>query len=338
MISLVVWLILVFLSVTEGIERNWLQKLTTLNAPLRITPTQHYYTSYYYLVDELSSSSGYALKNIAHKMKALDSDPYSPDEDEQLPARMPKPDLHSDGRLKDPVKELCGVLSELKSGRADLVYQDFEISGALMRLQLLRNNERNEASQGYLTQVSYLASFPECCPGLPSLILPMRENDVNHLLYLASHSTELSRQDAPVIADRADLQMAKKRIGRILKDIQVKALTPKHRLFDLPLALLKEGQPFQALAIYRSGRLIRLEIPTQSTDLNIHNPVTLWKEKGELFIESTPGSRQKISFRTPLYYPADLFNWMSTGYRAHIPFSTKSKQFCKASLCRERSV
>ena len=60
-ISLVVWLVLVFLSVTEGIERGWLQKLTTLNAPLRITPTQRYYSSYYYQIDSVSADSHYAL-------------------------------------------------------------------------------------------------------------------------------------------------------------------------------------------------------------------------------------------------------------------------------------
>src|SRR5271163_1035545 len=69
-ISLVVWLVLVFLSVTEGIERNWLQKLTTLNAPLRITPTHHYFTSYYYQIDGVSSHSQYALKTIAEKLQA----------------------------------------------------------------------------------------------------------------------------------------------------------------------------------------------------------------------------------------------------------------------------
>ncbi|MCX6989569.1 MAG: ABC transporter permease, partial [Chlamydiae bacterium] len=47
-ISLVVWLVLVFLSVTEGMEKNWLKKLTDLNAPLKITPTKKYFSSYYY--------------------------------------------------------------------------------------------------------------------------------------------------------------------------------------------------------------------------------------------------------------------------------------------------
>src|SRR5277367_6791475 len=66
-ISLVVWLVLVFLSVTEGIEKNWLSKLTALNAPIRITPTEHYYSSYYYLIDGCSAGSQFSHKNIAEK-------------------------------------------------------------------------------------------------------------------------------------------------------------------------------------------------------------------------------------------------------------------------------
>src|SRR5215467_8570831 len=75
-ISLVVWLVLVFLSVTEGIERGWLQKLTSLNAPLRITPTSDYYASYYYKADAISARSEYTCNNIAEKKGAGFSDPY----------------------------------------------------------------------------------------------------------------------------------------------------------------------------------------------------------------------------------------------------------------------
>ena len=56
-ISLVVWLVLVFLSITSGIEKNWLSKLTSLHAPIRISPTEEYYQSYYYNIDSISSKS-----------------------------------------------------------------------------------------------------------------------------------------------------------------------------------------------------------------------------------------------------------------------------------------
>src|SRR5690349_9581873 len=105
-ISLVVWLLVVFLSVTEGMERNWLSKLTTLNAPLRITPTAHYYRSYYYRIDEMSGASHYQTKTIAQKSNTPSSDPYQKEEDEELPPFFPLPDLGEGRSLKDPVKIL----------------------------------------------------------------------------------------------------------------------------------------------------------------------------------------------------------------------------------------
>jgi len=40
-ISCVVWLMLLFLSITGGIEKRWLHKLTSLNGQVRITTTQN---------------------------------------------------------------------------------------------------------------------------------------------------------------------------------------------------------------------------------------------------------------------------------------------------------
>src|SRR5579871_1567600 len=111
-ISLVVWLVLVFLSVTDGIEKKWLDKLTSLHAPLRITPTEAYYSSYYHQIDVLSSASQFRSKNIAQKWQAACSDPYSSEEDEAIPLHFPLPDRMEDGTLKDPVKIAYQVLQQ----------------------------------------------------------------------------------------------------------------------------------------------------------------------------------------------------------------------------------
>jgi lipoprotein-releasing system permease protein len=238
-ISLVVWLVLVFLSVTEGIERGWLQKLTTLNAPVRIYPTQHYYSSYYYQIDALSSGSDYAAKNIAQKAEAQDSDPYNPLEDGELPPGFPKPDL------VDPVKGLYSVLG----ARSDIVFQDFELSGALMRLQLLRpgNGMPGNENQGYLTQVSYLASLPDQCPELSTLLLPPREKDLNHLIYLASHATELSRQDSPALTMKAPKETARGRIQELLEHAKIKELKPRMPFWQIPATFLPLNQVFEGV-------------------------------------------------------------------------------------------
>ncbi len=302
-ISLVVWLVLVFLSVTEGIERNWLQKLTTLNAPLRITPTEQYYSSYYYQIDSVSSNSQYALKNIAEKVQSAAADPYNPSEDGQIPAHLAQPDLSSDGSLKDPVKGLFSILAHLKQTRPDLVYQDFELSGALMRLQLLRPGSgiRGDESQGYLTQVSYLASLPDQCPGLSSILLPPTEKDLNHLLYLAGQSTDLSRQDSPMLTLKADKEMSQGRIQKILQNVKVEQLKPRYPFWQIPYTLLPQKQVFEGQAHFRNDRLSRIDIPTDSArTIPSHSRVKIWKEGSDLILEDKSGRKEKISLQTPL--------------------------------------
>lgn len=157
-ISLVVWLVLVFLSVTAGIERNWLTKLTSLHAPLRISPTEDYYKSYYYQIDSLAAASQYTLKTIGEKAESSSSDPYASDADAEVPVYWTRADRFPDGQLRDPVKIAYQELSSL-----GLCFQDYEISGALLRL--------NRLGGGVLTQMSYLLSAPDQNPKFESLVI-----------------------------------------------------------------------------------------------------------------------------------------------------------------------
>ncbi len=151
-ISLVVWLVIVFLSVTTGIEKNWLRKLTALHAPIRLSPTNAYYKSYYYQIDAISMASGYTMKTIGEKALSSKSDPYSPDVDAEIPPFWPK----ADGI--DPVKEVFRELEEL-----GLPFQDYEIGGALLKL--------NRHSGAVISQMSYLLSYPDKNPHFHTLIL-----------------------------------------------------------------------------------------------------------------------------------------------------------------------
>lgn len=184
-ISLVVWLVLVFLSVTSGIERSWLQKLTSLHSPLRLSPTEHYYQSYYYQADSLSAASGYTLKTIGEKAGAPASDPYSDLTDAQAPAHWPLPDRHPDGKLRDPVKETMALLNNLKCS-----YQDYEISGALLRLSISRPSA-NAGAGATLSQMSYLLSFMEMNPRFASLIVPPSVEDLDSMLKKAADASAL---------------------------------------------------------------------------------------------------------------------------------------------------
>ncbi|MBX7065889.1 MAG: FtsX-like permease family protein [Parachlamydiales bacterium] len=165
-ISLVVWLVVVFLSVTTGIEKNWLKKLTTLHAPIRISPTEQYYKSYYYQIDSLAAASQYTLKTIGEKAEAQKSDPYSAEVDAEIPPSLPKPEK------LDLVKT---AFHELKA--LGLPFQDYEIGGGLLKI--------NRGSGAVVSQMSYLLSYPENNPHFESLILeskPMDGPDVPVLL------------------------------------------------------------------------------------------------------------------------------------------------------------
>lgn len=168
-ISSVVWLVLVFLSVTTGLEKNWLKRLTSLHAPLRITPTEDYYSSYYYRIDGLSAASSYTPKTLGEKLSASLSDPYSEEIDAEIPSYWPIPERNSDGQLIDPVKTASQILQQ-----EGLLFQDYEIGGALLRLTVVRPSDHTPSS---LSQMSFLISLTEKNPNLASLLLPLSLED-----------------------------------------------------------------------------------------------------------------------------------------------------------------
>ncbi|MES2272726.1 MAG: FtsX-like permease family protein [Chlamydiota bacterium] len=180
-ISLVVWLVVVFLSVTTGIEKNWLRKLTSLHAPLRLTPTELYYSSYYYQIDRLAAASNYTLKTIGEKQASSITDPYAVDGDPEIPIYWPGPDLGLDRHLRDPVKTLYAELASLQKEFPDVAFQDYEIGGALLRLKI---NSKAGGGPSYLSQMSYLLSLTEENPHLRSLLVDPSLSEINQLLSL----------------------------------------------------------------------------------------------------------------------------------------------------------
>lgn len=210
-ITLVVWLLAVFLSVTEGLQKTWIRKLTSLNAPLRLQPTQEYFSSYYYNVDRYSAASHYMSKTIGQKAASLLSNPYDPESDEELPSFFAKPDLDRQGNLKDPIKGAFEALTEMQSEIKGLVFQDVELSGALLRLDLVRQDLGLMEMQSQLTNVSYLASFPDKNPYLADLILPPRPEDLHNLNYL-KHRFNLAFS----FAEKSNLPQAESHSGILI--------------------------------------------------------------------------------------------------------------------------
>lgn len=166
-ISLVVWLVLIFLSVTSGIEKNWLNKLTSLHAPLRIAPTDEYYRSYFYQIDSVAAASNYTLKTIGEKAQSLYSDPYAEEVDAEVPIYWPQRESGADGAFLDPVKKVVSILEQLRAEDPSLNFQDYEIGGALLKLDLHR-----EGRISHLSQMTYLLSLADQNPRLSELMIP----------------------------------------------------------------------------------------------------------------------------------------------------------------------
>ena len=161
-ISAVVWLVLLFLSVTEGIEKTWLKKLTSLHAPLRITPTTDYLASHHYLIDTISQKAGYTARSLSEKLKNPGATLYDPLVDESPP----KTWMTADDSFQDPLVFVSDLLSSMKKEWTDLEYDSFEMGAALLRLQIKRGE-----TPSFLTQASYLTSFPEGSTYIHDLLL-----------------------------------------------------------------------------------------------------------------------------------------------------------------------
>jgi len=195
-ISLVVWLLVVFLSVTTGLEKGWLNKLTSLHAPLRVSPSPEYFNSYYYNVDKIALNSDYQLKTIREKLSSPFTDPYQKEFDRELPLFWEKADRNSHNELVDPVKGLFSCL-DMMDYEKSLYYQDYEISAALMKLTLA--NDLSSSLQ-VLSQMSYLQSLTDQNPKLEKLLVGPRLEDLNQI------TKSLDQKDAPAFFSHSQIE------------------------------------------------------------------------------------------------------------------------------------
>lgn len=253
-ISLVVWLVLIFLSVTEGMEKKWTEELVALNAPVRLTPTEAYYSSYYYMIDTLSADSSYTSKSIGEKLASPVSNPYDPSFDIELPDIFPSPDLSKDGSLKDLVKEAYSAVQSLPS--KGIHPREFEINFGNLRLQIVREMPwTDEVKQTFLTQVSYVASFDESNQKLSSMILPPSPEDINNLIYALTQSAEDSS-----VEFRDSIHTLFSHL--ILQEVQTVGAN-----FELLPSLFPEKGEFKGLGIVRFGQIHKVVIPQSENEL-----------------------------------------------------------------------
>ncbi len=323
-ISLVVWLILVFLSVTDGIEKNWLSKLTSLNAPLQITPTDEYYHSYYYLIDEISHKSDYEKKNIKEKIKAPCADPYAFGKDIAIPTYFPEKDLDETGKLKDIIKIAFNSIENIELKNLKPIAEDYEIGGALLKLHMIRSQNdffslREHPMQSYLTQASYIQSFSEKNPFLPDLIETPRQIDLNHLIYLTQIESDAKVLDKTHTLRTAQNKNFQKKISSILGNITIKRMKNSKGSLSFLAHLLPENTPLRAFIYKNRGKISYLLFTNKKKPkASFFESGFVRREKNQWIFISDQNQSFKLDFSIPLFSEETL---SMKAYLKKIPFS-----------------
>lgn len=240
-IALVVWLLIVFLSVTRGIEQRWMQTLVALNAPLRLTPSDEYYDSYYYQVDRYSLASGYSDHTVGEKLLAVLADPYDPSLDPELPLTFPAADRDPGGKLRDPVKAAFAAANGLV-GFGHVRAHEFETALANLRLRLLREvrddpRASSQFEQSFSSQASYLGALDGASKPLSRTFMPPTPEDLTHQLDLLALSGDNSRDEMPVRDAYLSRDLRKARLASFLKHLDIHSLVTREGGWIVPPSL-----------------------------------------------------------------------------------------------------
>lgn len=266
-ISLVVWLILVFFSVTNGMEKNWIEKLVTISAPIRLTPTESYYDSYYYQIDSISHASNFNYKSIAEKYESLQKDPYDPKIDMEIPENWPSPEKDENGKLRDLVKLTIHEISQLENIK-DLSFQDYEMALSHIRLNLLRKTKSSKHSQHWdsqtsLTQLSYLLSFPNRNARFTKTVIPPSPEDLSNFLRLISLSSENIRGNQEN-SNKISLQNTlREQMNSFFERARINKLKTPAPIWKMPKSLYPKSGEYDVCISLENHLMKKAIIPTK---------------------------------------------------------------------------
>lgn len=250
-ISLVVWLIVVFFSVSNGLEKGWIEKLTALTAPIRITPTEDYYNSYYYEIDSISEASDYAKKSLKEKLTSLETDPYDPSNDEEIPHNFSLPLLNSDGSLKDLVKEAFFEIQSLENDRdihEKLIVDDYEVTMSQLKVHLIRQ-QNSIQSESVINQSSYLGTYNDKTENFDKILSPLNIKDINHFISKGLKDPSI---DLNTYID-------------FIQPLEILQLIPKEKTWKIQTQSINQPIEFQGILITYPNLKKELVIPTDET-------------------------------------------------------------------------
>lgn len=313
-IAVVVWLIVVFFSVTNGLMNSWVDKLIALTAPVRVTPTPHYYNSYYYLVDSISGSSDYTLKAIGEKLDSDNSDPYNADYDTEVPITWQSPDRHPHGALIDPVKAAFKAVNQIQ-GIPGLSATDYEMTMGNLKLRLLRQRPNlysfsNEQAQSTLSQTSYLGSMDPRNPKLLQAIAATSMQDLTNLLSVLSVKPDDSLEDisGPIQSD--NFSTVQQRLQNFLKNVTIEQLKVPEGGWLIPMALLPQQAFWDVTVINHNNSLERIVVGQQKNTTPFptklmgegytHEPAKLAISENHFTLTFANGTKSRIAGKPQL--------------------------------------
>lgn len=278
-IAVVVWLIVVFFSVTNGLTNGWLDKLTTLTAPVRITPTKEYYQSYFYLIDGISSEADYSLKTIGEKRLAQNSDPYSASMDEEIPPTWSRPDLAPDGQLKDPVKLAFRAIQDISNVKG-LTASEHEAAIGNLHLRLWRPQKQElptsrlkEPQQGHIAQATYVGSLDPFNSALIKTVIPPSHLDLSNLLLSLSYDNYRPELNESVSNDMSTNKNVSSRLKGFFEHLTIRQLRTTEAGWTLPYELLPAKADWGVIALLRNETIMKVILPKDAADL------AAWRQK-----------------------------------------------------------
>jgi lipoprotein-releasing system permease protein len=157
-IALTVWLLIVFLSVLKGVENSWIQKLTTLQGPIRIVPNARYFSSDYFLSSSTTDLLVASSETLFEKYENATLDE------------------------KDLVGQVVQTLRQKK-----LKFDIYEVSAAILHVHLNRFEDQR-LHESTITQATYLTNPMENSLNFQKILLPLDETDIKGLKKLNSNS------------------------------------------------------------------------------------------------------------------------------------------------------
>jgi lipoprotein-releasing system permease protein len=288
-IALVVWLVVVFFSVTNGLTNSWIDKMIALTAPVRVTPTEAYYNSHYHNVDGVSANSNYQTKTLREKLAYEGQHPYDPSTDEALPSEWATPEVDKDGNPVDLVKEVFAAVRHIAPKYHYPTASIFEIGTGQLKLYI------EKAGRSVIEQTVYLGSYDSQNSLLIQSILPIRHEDFANI----HRSAYRSHDDSLITHYLEKTEDFAKAATLVSAQLPNSLLYLPHSLFDTPTK-------FNAIGLYKDSMLTKILIPTSeaSNDVIKRHSMGYEAKSGLLTISKEGASFPEgtaVDRRTPAY-------------------------------------